>query len=90
MSRDRAFKNLFWGFLELVKVWTFKTILKICYKSSLIYLEIESLEVRMIIIKKFALGNSVSWSYNLLSNLENREKLKKVTKRRSLQKQSWP
>lgn len=64
-----------------------KIILKICCKSSLVYLKIKNPIAKTIIIRKFALNDLIDWSDNLSSNLRGGDNLKRAIKRSFLQKQ---
>ena len=64
----------------MIRAQVFKTILKICYKFFLVYLEIKSL-----MTEKFGPKRLVNSSNNLLSNLRGGKELKRATKRRSVQ-----
>lgn len=72
---DPAFKNLFKGFLEVVKAQTFKIVLKTRYKFFLVYLRIKNS-----IIESFRLRRLANWLDNSLSNLEREKKSKSYKK----------
>lgn len=68
----------------MTKGWTSKIILRICCKSSLIYLEIEGVVAKIIAKRRLAPRALMGWLNNLLSDSEDRKEFKRAKKRRFL------
>ena len=52
--------GLFWNFIEVIGANSFKIVLRICYKFSLVCLGIRSIVSKMRIIGRFALSDLTS------------------------------
>lgn len=73
----------------MVGAQTSKIVLRICYKSFLVYLGTRGAMVMIIAIEKFASRSPVDWSDNLSSNLgEGEVESKRVIEEHFLQKQT--
>lgn len=104
MSKERTFNGLSRGSSELTgaevgvgvgartEVRASKTVLRICYKLSLEYLETLITMTRATAMREFVFVGLISYSKNfdLGSRKKSREATKKVTEGCSRQRQSWP
>ena len=84
MSRESSLKVLSQDFLKMIGAQASKTVLKMSYKFSLIYLGIRNVAVEIIVIERLAFGGLMSWLDNSSSNLKSGEESKRATKEPSL------
>lgn len=82
MSGEQAFKSLSLDFSEMIKARASKTILRICCKLSLVYLETKSVVAKM--IARGGLKNPADWSDSLSYNSKGEKELRRAMETYSL------